>query len=117
MKRLLLGILAVLVLAGPASAASCYVSEFAQAGDAGVQVAKQPALVDQTAVAVSATSAQSAVFQPSTKLIRVNCDVVVSFLVGANPTATANNARLPTGVIEYFQVNGSQQKIAFITNN
>ena len=116
MKRILFGLLALAFLSQPASAAFCYVSEFIQAGDAGVQVAKQPGL-DQTAVAVSASSAQSAAFQPATKLIRINCDVVVSFLVGPNPTATANNARLPTGVVEYFQVNGSQQKIAFITNN
>lgn len=116
MKRFLLGILAVLALASPASAAVCYISEFAQPGDAGMQVAKQPALTDQT-VAVSSTSAASAAFQPSTRLIRINCDVVVSFLVAASPTALATNARLPTGIVEYFQVNGSQQKIAFITNN
>ncbi len=116
--RLKLALLLLLAVgfASPAMAASCYVSEFIQAGDSGVQVAKQPA-VDQTAIAVSASSAQSAAFQPSTKLIRINCDVVVSFVVGVNPTATANNARLPTGVVEYFQVNGSQMKIAFITNN
>lgn len=117
MKRFIFGLLALACLSAPASAASCYVSEFIKAGDAGVQVAIQPAVTDQTAIAVSASSAQSAAFQPSTKLIRINCDVVVSFLVGSNPTATANNARLPTGVVEYFQVNGSQQKIAFITNN
>jgi len=115
MKRLILGIV-LAVLAQPAFAASCYVSEFIQAGDAGIQVAKQPS-VDQAAVTVSGSSAQSAAFQSSTRLIRVNCDVVVSFVVGANPTATANNARLPTGVVEYFQVDGSRHKIAFITNN
>lgn len=114
MKRFIFALLALACFSAPVSAASCYVSEFIQSGDAGIQVAKQPS-VDQTAITVSGTSAQSAAFSANTKLIRINCDVVVSFLVGANPTATANNARLPTGVVEYFQVSGG--KIAFITNN
>lgn len=116
--RFKLAFLALLAVgfASPAMAASCYVSEFTRAADGGVQVATQPATVDQTAVAVSASSAQSAAFKSSTNLIRINCDVVVSFVVGTNPTATANNARLPTGVVEYFKVTGGQL-IAFITNN
>lgn len=116
MKRLIFGAFAFVALAEPASAAVCYVSEFSNVGDGGTQVLKQPALTDQT-VAVSASASASASFQPSTRWIRINCDVVVSFLVGSGPVATATNARLPTGVVESFEVNGSQQKISFITNN
>jgi hypothetical protein len=116
MKRLIFSLLALICLSAPSFASVCYVSEFANYGDGGMQVAKQPILADQ-AITVSAAHAESASFQPSTRLIRINCDVVVSFVVGASPAATANNARLVTGVVEYFQVNGSQQKISFITNN
>lgn len=115
MKRFLLA-LALLALTQPASAASCYISEFTQAGDAGVQVAKQPALVDQTPVSVGASSAQSAAFNANTKLIRIECDVVASMAFGPNPTATANNARISASLPEYFQVVAGQ-KVAFITNN
>jgi hypothetical protein len=116
MKRFFLSGLTVLLLAGPASAASCYVSEFSQAGDAAVQVARQPALVDQTPVAVGATSAQSAAFNANTKLVRIECDVVASMAFGANPTATSSNARISAGAPEYFQVTPGS-KVAFITNN
>jgi hypothetical protein len=104
------------LLTTPALAASCYISEFTGSGDAGTQIAKQPASVDQSPVAVSGASAQSAAFASSTRIIRVNCDVVVSFVTNPNPTATTSNARLPTGVVEYFQVVPGQ-KMAFITNN
>lgn len=117
MKRLAFVLLALVALAQPASAASCYVSEFIQAGDAGIQVAKQPS-TDQTAVAVSASAAASATFKSTTKLVRINCDVVVSFVFGVSPVATVNNARLPTGVVEYYQLGGgSGQSVSFITNN
>lgn len=116
MKRLILGILALVLLSAPAAAASCYVSEFIQAAGAGVQVAKQPGTDQPSPITVSASSAQSAVFKSTTKLVRLNCDVVVSFVYGTNPTATTNNARLPTGVVEYFDVSGGMQ-VAVIQNN
>lgn len=116
MKRLIFGLLALALCGQPASAAVCYISEFSQAGDAGIQVAKQPAVTDQTPVAVGGSSVQSAVFNANTKLVRIECDVVASMVFGTNPTATANNARISANLPEYFQV-ASGQKVAFITNN
>jgi hypothetical protein len=115
MRRIALATLAMLALSSPACATACYVSEFTQAGEAGVQVARQ-AGSDQTPIAVSGVSAQSAAFGSATKLVRLNCDVVVSFAFGANPTATTSSARLPIGVVEYFQVRGTE-KLAVISNN
>lgn len=116
MKRLLLSLLAVFALSGPSLAASCYISEFTQAGDAGVQVAKQPALLDQTPVTVGGTSAQSAAFSANTKLVRIECDVVASMVFGANPAATTSSARISANLPEYFQVQAGH-RVAFITNN
>lgn len=115
MKRFLLGFLVLGLLCGQAEAATCYVSEFQQAGSAGVQVAVEPPIADQ-AVAVPGNSVN---FNKNTKLIRINCDVVVSFLVGSpSPSAGTSNARLPTGVVEYFQVpTGATNQISFVTNN
>ncbi len=97
-----------------ASASTCYVTEFPLTADAGVQVARQPALTNQT-VTVSGVSAQSSAFSGDTKLIRVHCDGIVSVLVGSNPTATTAMMRMAADQTEYFQVIGGQ-KIAFITN-
>lgn len=116
LKRFAISAFALLLSCAAASAASCYVGEFAQTGGAFVQVARQPGVKDQAAIAVSGTSAQSAAFNTNTTFIRINCDAVVSFLFGGNPTATSDNARLPTGVVEYFQVIAGQ-KVAFVTNN
>ena len=101
------------LLAMPAHAASCNVTEFPLTADAGVQVARQPALVDQTPVTVTGTSAQSAAFGGDTKLIRAWCDTQSAMVVGANPTATTNNMPMAAGSGEYFQVLPGQ-KAAFI---
>lgn len=105
----------VLVLfVSPCYAATCYVTEFVLTADAGVQVARQPALVEQT-VSVSGTSAQSSAFGADTKLVRIHCDAIVSMTFGANPTATTGKMRAPADSIEYFQVVPGT-KVAFITN-
>lgn len=117
MKRLAAASLFLALSCLGASAANfCYVSEFYLTADSGVQVARQPSLVDQAPVSVSATSAQSAAFSGDTKLIRIECDTIVSFVIGANPTATASNARMAASAPEYFQVKAGQI-VAFITNN
>ena len=115
LKRLSIAVFAFAISCISASASTCYVSEFTQAGASGVQVARQPG-TDQSPITVSASSAQSAAFASTTVLIRVNCDVVVSFLIGTNPTATTSNARMAAGQTEYFQVI-ARQLIAFISNN
>lgn len=115
MKRLILGIV-LAVLAQPAFAANfCYVTEFPLQVDGSVQVALTPPLVDQAQITVSAVSAQSAAFGPSTGMVRISCDTTVSAAFGASPTATTSNMRLPANVPEYFRVRPGQ-KSAFITN-
>lgn len=117
MKRIVLASLFLALSCFGAQAANfCYVTEFYLTADSGVQVARQPALVDQSPVSVSATSAQSAAFGGDTKLVRIECDTTVSFLFGTNPTATANNARMAASAPEYFQVKAGMI-VAFITNN
>lgn len=113
MKRLLAGLALLALTAFPAAAANfCYVTEFA---DAAQPVVRTPPLVDQTAVSVSAVTAQSAAFGTDTKLIRISCDTTVSAAFGTNPTATVNNMRLPANVPEYFYIRVGD-KVAFITN-
>jgi hypothetical protein len=114
MKRLAAAVFLLALSCGAACASTCYVTEFPLTADAGVQVARQPALINQT-VTVSGVSAQSAAFGGDTKLIRVHCDGIVSLLVGANPTATTAMMRMTADQTEYFQVLPGQ-KIAFITN-
>lgn len=111
---ILVALAAVALSALPASAATCYISEFYLTADAGVQVARQPALVEQT-VSVTGTSAQSSAFSGDTKLVRIHCDAIVSFTFGTNPTATTAKARMPADGTEYFQVLPGS-KVAFITN-
>jgi len=115
-RRLALAMSALAFSTCLANASTCYVSEFAAVGDSLVQVAKQPASADQAPISVSGSSAQSAAFGSATRYVRLNCDVVVSFVFGSSPTATTNNARLPANAVEYFQVTGGQ-KLAVISNN
>lgn len=117
MKRLAVASLFLALSCLGASAANfCYISEFYLTADAAVQVARQPVLVDQSPVTVSATHAESAAFGGDTKLVRVECDTVVSYVFGAAPVATTSNARMAASAPEYFQVQAGQ-KVSFITNN
>lgn len=77
-------------------------------------VPMEPPLVEQT-VAIGGTSAQSAAFNANTKFIRVHADVVCSRLLGANPVATLDNARMAAGATEYVGVEPGD-KIAVIAN-
>lgn len=114
-KRAAFAVLLLALSCAGASAATCYVTEFVLTADAGVQVARQPALVDQTPITVSSTSAQSAAFSGDTKLVRIHCDVIVSVKFGTSPTATTSTMRMPADATEYFQVLPGS-KVAFITN-
>lgn len=119
--RLKLALLLLLAggFASPAFAVNfCYVTEFPLQVDGSVQVATTPPLVDQASITVSAASAASAAFGPSTGLIRISCDTTVSAAFGApgaTPTATITNMRLPANVPEYFRVRPTG-KVSFITN-
>lgn len=98
--------------------AKLYITEFRSLGtDAfGNPVASGilPPLATQT-VAIGGTSTQSAAFNAATKVIRIHTDVICSFEVGTNPTATANSARMAAGQTEYISVIPAD-KIAVISN-
>ena len=55
------------------------------------------------------TSTQSAAFGSSTRMIRVIADTDVYLAFGANPTATANDIRVPANQVEYFGVNPGEK--------
>lgn len=68
-------------------------------------------VLDTTATHLSAT------FQAETRFIRLCADGVVSFAIGAAPTATTSNERLPANWIEYIGVvRNSGLKIDCIAN-
>ena len=92
-----------------------YVTEFERPRNQWVNIANAPPIVDQTPVAISGTSAQSAAFNKQTAMIRVETDSVCSIAFGTNPTATTSNMRMNAGDCEYFSVQPNQ-KIAVILN-
>ncbi|HEV7237388.1 MAG TPA: hypothetical protein VGN15_14465 [Ktedonobacteraceae bacterium] len=99
--------------------ATLYVTEFGAAGIAGnfpIGVAQQLPTAEQT-VAISGASAQSAVFNTNTTLVRLHTDAICSVEFGANPTAAATKMRMAANQTEYFSVpRGSNFKVAVITN-
>lgn len=65
-------------------------------------VVREPSLTTQAVTYTTAT--QSAAFGGNTKLIRIVCDADAYIAFGANPTADADSAFLPSGIVEYFGV-------------
>lgn len=105
--------------------ATLYISEFkneAQAasqrtwgsGPAGVPVAQQPPVAEQT-VAIGGSSTASSAFNTATTLVRIATDVICSIEFGTSPTATATTARMAADQVEYFGV-GPGMKVAVISN-
>jgi hypothetical protein len=96
-----------------------YVTEFSSTGrDAQgleAQVAKQPALLDQTPVDFSGGVTQSAAFNAATTIVRLWSDVQCSVKFGSNPTATNQNLPLAAFSGEYFAVLPGQ-KVSVISN-
>ncbi len=98
MKRLLI---LALALAAPAFADTLYVTEFAAAYN-GYQAVKPPATASQ-AIAITASSTQTAAFNVNTGIVRVHADVACLIEVGGtNPTAASTSMRLAAGQTEYF---------------
>lgn len=100
--------------------ATLYITEFSDISVSFVrgnlaQIATQPPVVDQTPVAISGASAQSAAFNANTTLVRIHTDSICSILFGTNPTAATTNARLVAGQTEYFGV-APGMKVAVIAN-
>jgi hypothetical protein len=97
--------------------ATLFVSEHAALHDG---APLEPALASQT-VSIGGTSAASSAFNASTRFVRVRTDAICSVKFGADPTATASDARLPAGASEVFAVKspidaGSRLKVAVISN-
>lgn len=113
MKRIIFGLLTLMLVSAPALASTCNVDEFLLQINAGVQVAVVPPLVEQPPITTTSTSAQSAAFGPNTGMVRVWCDTQSAVSFGQNPTATTNNMPLSAGAVEYFDIVPGQ-KAAFI---
>jgi hypothetical protein len=99
--------------------AALYISEFENPVTVdgtlpGIQL-PQPALLDQTPVAIGGTSAQSAAFSAKTKAVMISTDAICSIAFGSNPTATTGNLRLPANTIISFGVIPGQ-RVAVISN-
>jgi len=96
-----------------------YLAELNAIGGGGnhpISGAQWPPVVEQT-VAIGGGSAQSAVFNKNTTLLRINVDVACSISIGLNPTATLTTARLAGNQTEYFSIPpNSNYKIAVIAN-
>lgn len=93
--------------------ATLYIEEFANVCSI-TGLPQEPSAATQT-VTISGASAQSAAFGAATRYVRLHSDVSMSYLFGANPTATTSKPRLAAGVTEYFGVVAGQ-KVAAITN-
>lgn len=83
-----------------------------------IPVGNEPALVSQ-AFSYTGTSAQSAAFNASTKIIRVNTDGICNLKFGSSPTAlvkgnAAGGCRLAADQTEYFGVAGGDKVAAIV---
>ena len=97
-----------------------YISEFygraPDAQGATLPIALVPAVVDQ-ALAIGATTAASAAFNATTRMVRLATDATCSVAFGTTPTATVTTMRLAAGAVEYFGVPaGGNFKVAVIAN-
>lgn len=92
-----------------------------QVGGLAAQVPLEPPLAEQ-AIAITASSVQSAAFNKNTTLVRINIDGTAACAVtfGLNPTATvpsagAGSGRISANGTEYRAVmKGQSYKVAFI---
>lgn len=80
-----------------------------------IAAAQEPTVAEQTPITSSGTSAQSAAFNSTTKLVRIHTDGIISVAFGVNPTADVNSKRLAANTTEYFGVRPGD-KVAVITN-
>lgn len=96
--------------------AALYIWEFSETMVRnGTQVPQTPGILQQTPVALTNNSVQSAAFNRSTAFILVTPDQICSIQIGSNPTATTNHFRLAQGQAYLFGVNAGD-KIAAISN-
>jgi len=98
-----------------------YITEFSSSGTnerGGLSpIAMTPSVADQ-AIAIGASTAQSALLNAATGCVRLTADVNCSVKFGTNPTATLTTMRLAAGGVEYFGVpKDGTLKIAVIANS
>lgn len=91
--------------------AKLYVSEYSDSPASayttlGLQIVKDPPLVEQTPVTIAASAAPSAAFGSRTRIVRLHTDAVCSILIGpsGSTVATANNQRMAANQTEYKMV-------------
>lgn len=103
MKRLL--ILAAALVSLQASAADCYITEYADVirTESG-QVMPVSAAIVATQRVTYTTTTQSAAFNERTIYIRLVCDSAAHFTFGTNPSADADDPYIPANAPEYFGV-------------
>ena len=100
-----------------------YISEYVRVtqssgpGNALVQAAEEPPIATQV-VDFGSGAAQSAAFNAKTRFVRLHADTVCSVKFGADPTATANDARMSGGLTEFrgIPTDGSAAKVSAISN-
>jgi len=99
--------------------ATLYVTEFVAPFvdiSRGMPMVGNSAKAAQNNVAIGGTTAQSAAFGATTKVIRVHTDAICSIEVGGtNPVATTASSRMAAGQTEYYYVNAGD-KLAVISN-
>lgn len=100
--------------------AKLYVTEYSDEGQSvrgAVSIVSVGSYTDQTPVAIGGGSLQSAAFQATTIIVRIETDAICSIAFGTNPTATTNNKRMAADGVEYFYVPpGQSYKVAVISN-
>ena len=80
------------------------------------QVVREPPELDQTPVAIGATTTPSAAFGQQTRIVRLHTDAICSIAIGpAGTVATANSQRLAANQTEYKMVQPGHV-VAVITN-
>jgi len=89
------------------------ISEHTIGVSGGAQIAAYPKLAGQI-LDTSGGMQVSAAFGDGSKMIRVNTDGPICFVIGRNPTATTSDDRMATNQTEYFNVQPGD-KIAVIT--
>lgn len=100
--------------------ASLYVTEYASIGSQAlgnaISAPKEPSTRCQV-LAIGGSSVPSAVFSPSTRMVRLHTDAICSFKFGLQgAVATATDSRLAANQTEYFAVS-LNNLIAVITNS
>jgi hypothetical protein len=96
-----------------------YIAEFnkllVDADAQSVLAPNYPALREQV-VAIGGASTQSVMMGSETRFVQLSTDVVCSFVVGVNPTATTTNSRMAANETRFIGIVPGL-KIAVISNS